>query len=82
MSEIEQSHEPNAVTWQTLRKLGFAGLASMTFALNRSLRSITEAGIRRRHPDYDDRRVRLAATKLAIGPELFKLAYPGKDVEP
>lgn len=82
MSEIDQSHEPNAVTWQVLRKLGFAGRVSMTFALNHSLRSVSEAGVRRRHPDYDDRRVRLAATKLAIGPDLFKLAYPGEDVEP
>ena len=40
------------------------------------------AGVRRRHPDYDDRRVRLAAIKLAIGADLFKLVYPGEDVEP
>jgi hypothetical protein len=54
----------------------------MTFNLNRSVRSISEAGVRRRHPDYDDRRVRLAAIKLAIGADLFKLVYPGEDVEP
>ena len=54
----------------------------MTFSLNRSLRSISEAGVRRRHPDYDERHVRLAAIKLAIGADLFNRAYPGEDVEP
>ncbi len=82
MAEIKQSHVPNSVMWEVLRKLGFAGRARMTFDLNRSLRSITEAGVRRRHPDYDERRIRLAATKLTVGPELFKLVYPDEDVEP
>jgi hypothetical protein len=54
----------------------------MTFELNKSLRSISEAGIRHRHPEYDERRVRLAAIKLSIGADLFKLVYPGEDVEP
>jgi len=76
------SHEPDAKTWQILRSLGIEGRAHMTFNLNRSLRSISEAGVRRRHPDYDERRVRLAAIKLAIGADLFKLVYPAEDVEP
>jgi hypothetical protein len=76
------SHEPDAMAWQILRKLGIEGRARMTFNLNRSLRSISEAGVRRRHPEYDDRRVQLGAIKLAIGADLFKLVYPGEDVEP
>jgi hypothetical protein len=76
------SHEPDAMAWQILRNLGLEGRARMTFSLNRSLRSISEAGVRRRHPDYDERHVRLAAIKLAIGADLFNRAYPGEDVEP
>jgi hypothetical protein len=76
------SHEPDAMTWQILRKLGIEGRARMTFNLNRSLRSISEAGVRRRHPDYDERQVHLAAIKLSIGTDLFKLVYPNDDIEP
>ncbi len=82
MSEAEQSHEPNAVMWQTLRNLGFEGRVKMTFELSNNLRAVTEAGVRHRHPNYDERQVRLAAFKLSIGPELFKLAFPFEDVEP
>jgi hypothetical protein len=76
------SHERDAMGWQVLRNIGFDGRVRMTFQLNNSLRRISEAGVRHRHPDYDDRRVRLAATKLAIGADLFRLVYPGEDVEP
>jgi hypothetical protein len=76
------SHELDATGWQILRNLGIEGRARMTFDLNRSLRSISEAGVRRRHPDYDDHRVRLAAIKLAIGADLFKRAYPNDNVAP
>ncbi|MGD0461607.1 MAG: hypothetical protein ABSB74_03870 [Tepidisphaeraceae bacterium] len=81
-AEMEQSHEPSAVLWEALRKLGFEGRVKMTFELGNTLRRVSEAGVRHRHPDYDERRVRLAALKLAIGPELFKLAFGSEDVEP
>ncbi len=76
------SHERDAMGWQILRNIGFEGRVRMTFQLNNSLRSLSEAGVRHRHPEYDDRRVQLAAIKLAIGPELFKLVYPNENVEP
>ena len=76
------SHERDAMGWQVLRDIGFDGRVRMTFQLNNALRSISEAGVRHRHPDYSDRQVRLAATKLAIGADLFKLVYPGEDVQP
>jgi hypothetical protein len=76
------SHQRDAMGWQILRNIGFEGRVRMTFQLNNSLRSISEAGVRHRHPEYDQRRVELAAIKLAIGADLFKLVYPGEDVQP
>jgi hypothetical protein len=76
------SHERDAMGWQILRNIGFDGRVRMTFQLNSSLRSISEAGVRHRHPQYSERQVKLAATKLAIGADLFKLVYPNEDVEP
>lgn len=42
-----------------------------------SRRLLTD-GIRRRHPEYDGARVRLACLRLWLGPDLFRQAYPGE----
>ena len=78
----DTSLEALGVQLDVLRRLGIEGRARLTFDLSDSLRRITEAGVRQRHPDYDDRTVRLAATRLAIGDKLFRLAFPGVEVEP
>ena len=44
-------------------------------------RSITESGVRQRHPDYDENMVRLAAIRIAIGEDLFRQAYPDVEIE-
>jgi hypothetical protein len=54
----------------------------MTFDLSDSLRELLATGVRMRHPDYDSRQVRLAATRLAIGEQLFRAAFPDQDVRP
>jgi hypothetical protein len=78
----ESSTAAHAQYWQALRNLGVAGRARLIFDLSESLRRITESGIRHRHPDYNDRQVRLAATKLTFGPVLFKQVYPNEDIDP
>ena len=65
-----------------LRRMGLSGRARVTFELCDGLRRTVEAGVRHRHPEYDDRTVRLAATRLAIGDDLFRLVFPGVDVKP
>ena len=47
----------------------------MTFELSDNLRAITEAGIRHRHPDYDEEQVRLALIRTMLGDELFNRFY-------
>lgn len=41
-----------------------------------------EAGIRRNHPEYSPREVRLAALRLRLGEETFARAFPGVTVLP
>lgn len=60
----DTSLEAFRVHLEVLRRLGMEGRARLTFDLCESLRQTTEAGVRFRHPDYDDRTVRLAATRL------------------
>lgn len=67
---------------EILRCLGPAGRAEMTFQLSDELHQIVEDGIRLRHPDYDDQKVKLAYLRLVIEPELFKEAFGDIDIKP
>jgi hypothetical protein len=45
--------------------------------------SILREGVRRRHPEYDERQIRLAVIRLALPEDLFLEAYPeAKDILP
>ncbi len=44
--------------------------------LCRFSRQMMRAGIRARHPDYDDARVEMALARLLWGDELYRLARP------
>ncbi|MEW6744732.1 MAG: hypothetical protein AB1486_18420 [Planctomycetota bacterium] len=61
--------DPEAVKVQlgVLRRIGLEGRAAMTFELCDNLREIVRAGIRRRHPDYDDAEILRALLRLTAG---------------
>ena len=82
MFSRDTSEQAFRVQVDVLRRLGVDGRARLTFELCESLRRTVEAGVRHRHPDYDARTVRLAATRIAIGDHLFRAAFPGVDVAP
>ena len=73
--------EAARIQFSILRKMGMEGRARMVFELSDALRSITESGVRQRHPDYDENMVRLAAIRIAIGENLFRQAYPDVEIE-
>jgi hypothetical protein len=74
--------EAEAILRDALVKMGIDGRARLTFDLCDSLRSISRAGVKMRHPEYTERQVHLGAIKLAIGTKLFREVYPGEDVTP
>ena len=61
-----------------LRKLGIEGRARMTFELSETVRAMAEAGIRHRHPEYDEQQVRSALLRVMLGEELFRRYYAGQ----
>jgi len=71
--------EAARIRFSILRKIGITGRANMAIELSDGLRAIIESGVRQRHPDYDDKMVRLAALRIAIGEELFHQSY--SDIE-
>jgi len=73
--------EAAMVQFDVLRRLDVSERASMTFQLSNNLRKITEAGVRLRHPDYDDETVKLAVMRLTLGDDLFREAFGDVEVE-
>lgn len=67
---------------ETLQNMGIGGRAEMTFQLSDNLRSVMEAGIRQRHPDYSHTQITQAALRLVLDEELFEQVFPGCEVQP
>ena len=65
-----------------LRKMDIRQRAEMTFELSDNVRRLAEAGVRSRHPEYDDKMVGMAVTKLMIGDSLFKEVFGDIELEP
>ena len=64
----------------TLRRPGIRGRAEMTFQLSNNLRSIVEAGIRQRHPDYSQEEVTRAVLSLVLDRDLFLQVFPNSEI--
>jgi len=47
----------------------------MAIEMSEDLGRIVEAGVRHRHPEYEDEKVRLEVIRLTIGDRLFKEAF-------
>ena len=68
---------------EAYRRMGATGRAAVMFRLNDLARKMAIAGIRSRHPEYDDERQRLAFARLTLGDDLVRQLWPDRDlVEP
>jgi len=61
--------------FKILRRLGPEVRAKMAFEMSDFLRSIVEAGVRFRHPDYDEQQVQKEVIRLMIGERLFRQVF-------
>ena len=65
------------------RRMGPADRVTAMFRLNDLARKLAAAGIRSRHPDYDDDRVHRALARLFLGDEVVRQVWPDRElVEP
>lgn len=74
----DTSPDADAVQLDAYRRMGGAGRAQILFRLTEMARRTSAAGIRKRHPDYDDAQVMLALARLLYGDELVQSACPGR----
>jgi hypothetical protein len=59
-----------------LRRLGPEGRLHAAIELTRTSRKLLSEGVQRRHPDYNERQIRLETIRLILPEELFRAAYP------
>jgi len=63
--------------FEILRRLGPEVRLKMAFEMSDNLRSIVEAGVRLRHPDYGEESVRREVLRLMVGERLFREIFQG-----
>lgn len=63
---------------EVLRRLGPEGRMAMTFELSDNARSLVKAGVRQRHPDWDEARVKEEFLRIVLGDSLYEEAYGGR----
>jgi len=56
--------------------MGGAARVAVMFRLSESARQWSMAGIRRRHPEYDDVQLRLAFARMILGDDLVRRVWP------
>jgi hypothetical protein len=74
----DTSPDADAVQLLEYRRMGGVGRAQVMFRLCAMAREAAQAGIRRRHPGYDDAQVMRALARLLHGDELVRRAWPGR----
>jgi hypothetical protein len=79
---LDTTLEAARVETAVLRRLGPARRAAMTAEICETVRSLARAGVRDRHPDYNEHQVNLALGRLLVGDKLFREAFPDDSVAP
>lgn len=63
-----------------LLKLGGRERVAIMFRLNDAARRMTLAGIRARHPEYDDEAMHRAYARIVLGDDLVRAIWPDGDL--
>jgi hypothetical protein len=75
-SSPDTTPEAEAVQDEIYRKMGPARRTALAVQMSLAARATTLAGIRTRHPEYDERTARWALFRLLVGDALFERAWP------
>ncbi len=72
----DTTQEAAWVQIKVLRRLSPEQRLLQTLRISDSMRALTAAGVRARHPDYNDEEVRLTVIRMWLGDDLFRKAFP------
>ncbi len=74
----DTTRDAHRVQLAIYQKLGGAGRLAIACQLTETVRQMALAGIRDRHPDYEEDQVRLAYARLTLGDNLVRAAWPDR----
>jgi hypothetical protein len=77
---LDTSQRAFDVQGDIYRRMGGAGRTAVMFRLNDAVRRLAVAGIRARHPGYDEDQVRRAYGRLVLGDALARAVWPGREL--
>lgn len=78
MIPLDTSPEAHEAQLQAYRRMGAEARVRIGFSMSEDVRQIAAQGIRSRHPDYEEARVRSALFRLLYGDELTQAVWPGE----
>jgi hypothetical protein len=82
MIPADTSPEAYRVQIEFLRRMGGPARSAVAFRLTDMARRNALAGIRERHPEYDEAQVRSELCRLRLGDALWRLLWPGQERPP
>ena len=77
---LDTSPDAEAYQLATYHRMGGAGRVQVMFRMSALARQAAEAGIRSRHPQYDDGQVMRARARLLHGDDLVERAWPDHEL--
>ena len=77
MLRAQSDISAESVQREIFRKLGPDGRLLVAAEMSDENRELVAAGVRSRHPEYDESTVRLAVLRLVLGEKIFTKALPG-----
>jgi hypothetical protein len=80
---FDTSPDAQAVQDDQYRRLGGSERVAIQFRLGSAARAMTRAGIRARHPDYNEDQVNMALARILLGDPLVRTVWPDRPlIEP
>lgn len=76
MLSFDTDERTQQVQLDAYRRMGPGRCAEICFELSEDCREITRAGIRHRHPEYDDEAVEWALRRIVFGDAQFGEVWP------
>jgi hypothetical protein len=77
---LDTSRAAHEIQRDVYLRMGGAGRVAVMFRLTDAVRRLALAGIRARHPEYDEDRVRRAYARLVLGDALVRAVWPGREL--
>ena len=76
LKSTDTTSKADQIQLEALRRLGPEGRLRAGIDLTQTSRKLLCEGLRRRHPEYNERQIRMAYLQLVLPEELFLAAYP------